>query len=66
MVGYATLFLSRVAGSIGEIVLATRFLRPSYAKPLHESRPKNKGGRSAERRVVNLRTGSSDEHIRIR
>src|SRR5579871_751623 len=33
-------------------VLATRFLRPSFAKPLHESvcLQKNKGRRSAERR----------------
>src|SRR5579859_7864698 len=44
------------------------FLRPSLGKPLHESvcLQINKGRRSAERRIVNLRTGTSDERIRVR
>jgi len=42
------------------------FLRPSFAKPLHESvcLQKNKGRRSADRRNGRIRTGTSDERIR--
>src|SRR5579871_183315 len=38
-------------GRVSNPILATRFLRPSLAKPLHETvASKNKGRRSAERR----------------
>ena len=50
------------------IVLATRFLRPSLGKPLHESvcLQKIRGGGAPNGANGSIRTGTSDERIRVR
>ena len=49
------------------LLLATHFLRPSFANAIPKFLPPHKEGRrSADRRTGRIRTGTSDEHIRTR